>query len=144
MSSIPATERLGTNHSTKHSDRESPVLLQGKEDMFERICYSSRTRRKRSEGAVKMWTKCPDGIYRLDCVLVNGHQRGKAQVEIGGSKYRLSIEGFGSFREPKTVKEINVILARHGLWPFRETSEPCPECLGKKFPNATIKNSISN
>jgi len=49
---------------------------------------------------------------------------------------RAHIEGFGSFREPKTLKEINVILARHGLWPFRETNERCPEylaCLQKNF-----------
>ena len=74
-----------------------------------------------------MWTKCPDGVYRLDCVLENGMPRSKAQVKVRNSEYRLSIEGFGSFREPKTLKEINVILARHELWPFRETSKQCPE-----------------
>jgi hypothetical protein len=73
-----------------------------------------------------MWVKCPDGIYRLDCVLENGVHRGKAEIKTRDSKYRLSIEGFGSFREAKTLKEINVILAHHGLWPFRETEERCP------------------
>lgn len=81
-----------------------------------------------------MWAKCPDGIYRLDCVLENGVPKSKAQIRVRDSKYRLSIEGFGSFRESKTLKEVNVILARHGLWPFRETDEQCPEhlsCLRK-------------
>jgi len=81
-----------------------------------------------------MWAKCPDGVYRLDCVLQNGVPTGKAEVKVRDCQYRLSIEGFGSFREPKTLKEINVILARHGLWPFREASDRCPEylaCLGK-------------
>ena len=81
-----------------------------------------------------MWVKCPDGIYRLDCVLENGVAKSKAQIRVRDSKYRLSIEGFGSFRESKTLKEVNVILARHGLWPFRETDERCPEhlsCLRK-------------
>jgi hypothetical protein len=76
-----------------------------------------------------MWVRCPDGTYRLDCVIQNGVLRSKAELKVRGSKYRLSIEGFGSFREPKTLKEVNVILARHDLWPFRETSERCPECL---------------
>jgi hypothetical protein len=53
----------------------------------------------------------------------------KAEVKLRDSKYRISIEGFGSFREGKTLKEVNVILAHHGLWPFRETSERCPEYL---------------
>ena len=75
-----------------------------------------------------MWVKCPDGIYRLDCVLENGVPRSKAEIRLRGAKYRLSIEGFGSFREGKTLKEINVILAHHGLWPFRETAERCAEC----------------
>lgn len=81
-----------------------------------------------------MWTKCPDGIYRLDCTLENGAPKSKAQVRVHKSGYRLSIEGFGSFREPKTLKEINVILARHGLWPFHETNDQCSEysaCLRK-------------
>lgn len=76
-----------------------------------------------------MWVKCPDGIYRLDCVFENGALRSKAEIRVRNSKYHLYIEGFGSFREDKTLKEINVILARHGLWPFRETNEPCPEHL---------------
>jgi hypothetical protein len=76
-----------------------------------------------------MWVKCPDGIYRLDCVLENGVRKNSAEIKVRDSKYRLSIEGFGSFREPKTLEEINVILARHGLWPFRETGERCPEYL---------------
>jgi hypothetical protein len=76
-----------------------------------------------------MWAKCPDGVYRLDCVLENGVPKGKAEIRVRNSEYyRLSIEGFGSFREPRTLKEVNVILARHGLWPFRETSDPCPNC----------------
>jgi len=74
-----------------------------------------------------MWVKCPDGIYRLDCVLENGVPTSKAEIRIRESKYRLSIEGFGSFREGKTLKEVNVILAHHGLWPFRETSERCSD-----------------
>jgi len=74
-----------------------------------------------------MWVKCPDGTYRLDCVLENGVHKGKAEIRLRDSKYRLSIEGFGSFREGKSLKEVNVILAHHGLWPFRETNEPCPE-----------------
>jgi hypothetical protein len=81
-----------------------------------------------------MWVKCPDGVYRLDCVLEDGVPKDKATVKVRDSKYRLSIEGFGSFREPKTLQEVNVILAHHGLWPFRETSERCPhylECLRK-------------
>jgi hypothetical protein len=76
-----------------------------------------------------MWVKCPDGIYRLDCVLENRLPRSKAEIKIRDSKYRLSIEGFGSFREGKTLKEVNVILAHHGLWPFRDTSERCPDYL---------------
>jgi len=78
---------------------------------------------------VKMWIHCPDGTYRLDCVVENGVPRSKAELKVRGSEYRLSIEGFGSFREPKTLKEVNVILARHDLWPFRETSERCSEYL---------------
>ena len=104
---------------------------------FERKLLSSRLVRRVTESAKKMWTKCPDGIYRLDCVLENGVPKSKAQVKVRNSEYRLSIEGFGSFREPRNLKEINVILARHGLWPFRETNEQCPEylaCLGKKCP----------
>jgi len=73
--------------------------------------------------------KCPDGVYRLDCVLENGVPRSKAELRVRDSKYRLFIEGIGSYREPRTLKEVNVILARHGLWPFRETSEQCPQCL---------------
>jgi hypothetical protein len=99
---------------------------------------------------MKMWTKCPDGVYRLECVLENGVPKSEAQVKVRSSEYRLSIEGFGSFREPKTLKEINVILARHGLWPFRETSERCPEylaCLQKNFPtecnNQSTRSVIS-
>lgn len=91
-----------------------------------------------------MWTKCPDGICRLDCVLESGVPKSKGQVKVRDSEYRLSIEGFGSFREPKTLKEINAILARHGLWPFRETSERCPEylaCLQKNF--STERNNQS-
>ncbi len=87
-----------------------------------------------------MWMRCPDGIYRLDCILENGAHRSKAELKVSGSKYRLSIEGFGSFREPKTLKEVNVILARHDLWPFRETSERCSEyltCSSKMTLNAT-------
>jgi hypothetical protein len=76
---------------------------------------------------MKMWTKCPDGVYRLDCVLENGVPKSEAQIKVRNSEYRLFIEGFGALREPKTLKEINVILAHHGLWPFRETSERCPE-----------------
>ena len=72
-----------------------------------------------------MWVKCPDGIYRLDCVLENGVPRSKAEIKVRDSKYRLTIEGFGSFREGKNLKEVNVILAHHGLWPFRETDEQC-------------------
>jgi hypothetical protein len=79
-----------------------------------------------------MWRKCPDGVYRLDCVLENGVLKFKAEIRIRNSDYyRLSIEGLGSFREPKTLKEVNVILARHRLWPFRETTEQCPECLAR-------------
>ena len=84
-----------------------------------------------------MWVKCPDGIYRLDCVLKNGVPKGKAEIRVRDSRdseYRLSIEGFGSFREGKTLKEVNIIMAHHGLWPFRETTEQCPkysECLQK-------------
>lgn len=81
-----------------------------------------------------MWVKCADGMYRLDCVLENGVPKDKATVKVRDAKYRLSIEGFGSFREPRTLQEVNVILARHGLWPFRETSEQCPQystCLRK-------------
>ena len=91
-----------------------------------------------------MWTKCPDGIYRLDCVLENGVPKSKAELKVRDSKYRLSIEGFGSFREPKTLKEVNVILARHDLWPFRETSERCPEylaCLPKIMNTASSSDS---
>lgn len=87
--------------------------------------------------------KCPDGIYRLDCVLENGMHREQASLTPRDGKYRLSIEGFGSFREPKTLKEINVILARHGLWPFQETSERCPEhlaCLQK----INLEHSLSS
>ena len=73
-----------------------------------------------------MWAKCPDGAYRLDCVLENGVTRQQASLTVRDGKYRLSIEGFGSFREPKTMKEVNETLARHGLWPFRETNERCP------------------
>jgi len=80
-----------------------------------------------TEGVSIMWVKCADGIYRLDCVLENGVSKSKAEIKVRGSKYRLSIEGFGSFREGKTLKEVNVILAHHGLWPFRETNELCPE-----------------
>ena len=79
-----------------------------------------------------MWVKCLDGTYRLDCVLDGGVPKDAATVRFRDSKYRLSIEGFGSFREAKTLQEVNMILARHGLWPFRETSERCPqysECL---------------
>ena len=72
-----------------------------------------------------MWAKCPDGVYRLDCVLENGVTKQQATLTYRDRKYRLSIEGFGSFREPKTIKEVNEILARHGLWPFRETSAHC-------------------
>jgi len=82
-----------------------------------------------------MWVKCPDGIYRLDCVLENGVPKSKAEIRLRDSKYRLSIEGFGSFREGKSLKEVNMILAHHGLWPFRETNELCSEhlkCLRKK------------
>ena len=81
-----------------------------------------------------MWVRCPDGIYRLDCVLENGIPRSKAEIKIRDSMYKLSIEGFGSFREPKTLKEVNLILARHDLWPFQETNEQCPahlSCLQK-------------
>lgn len=88
-----------------------------------------------------MWVRCPDGIYRLDCILENGVSKSKAELRVRGSKYRLSIEGIGSFREPKTLKEVNVILARHGLWPFRETSERCPEhltCLAKLDPEHNL------
>ena len=103
---------------------------------FER--KSSRDARPRvTLGMMKMWTKCPDGIYRLDCVLEKGVPKSKAQVKVRNLEYRLSIEGFGSFRESKTLKEVNVILARHGLWPFIETNERCPEylaCLGKNCP----------
>ena len=90
-----------------------------------------------TESAKQMWTKCPDGVYRLDCILEDGVSKSKAEVKVRNAEYRLSIEGFGSFREPRNLKEINVILARHGLWPFRETNEQCPEyssCLGKKCP----------
>jgi hypothetical protein len=72
-----------------------------------------------------MWTKCPDGVYRLDCVLENGVREQRAAIRPHEGKYRLSIESFGSFRELKTLKEINEILARHRLWPFRETIEQC-------------------
>lgn len=78
-------------------------------------------------GGGEMWMRCPDGIFRLDCVLENGVARSKAELKPRGSEYRLSIEGFGSFREPKTLKEVNVILARHDLWPFRETGDRCLE-----------------
>ena len=81
-----------------------------------------------------MWVRCPDGIYRLDCVLDNGLPGGKAEIRIRDLKYKLSIEGFGSFREPKTLQEVNLILARHDLWPFQMTDERCPsysECLQK-------------
>jgi len=74
-----------------------------------------------------MWVKCADGSYRLDCVIENGVPKSKAEVKPRGDKYRLTIEGFGAFREGKTLKEVNVILARHGLWPFRETNERCGE-----------------
>lgn len=76
-----------------------------------------------------MWVKCPDGVYRLDCVLENGVPKSKAEIRVRGSKFRLSIDGFGAFREAKTLKEINVILAHHGLWPFRETNDRCPDHL---------------
>jgi hypothetical protein len=76
-----------------------------------------------------MWTKCADGIYRLDCVLEKGVIKQQASITPRGEKYRIYIEGLGSFREPKTLKEINEILARHGLWPFRETTERCSSCL---------------
>ena len=88
-----------------------------------------------------MWVRCADGLYRLDCVLENGVQKSKAELKVRGSKYRLSIEGFGSFREPKTLREVNVILARHGLWPFRETSERCPVHLA--FLSKTTLNTTS-
>jgi len=81
-----------------------------------------------------MWVKCPDGLYRLDCVLENGLSKDKATVKPREGKYRLSIEGFGAFWTPKTMKEVNVILAHHGLWPFRETDQFCPnysECARK-------------
>ena len=81
-----------------------------------------------------MWVKCADGSYRLDCVVEDGMPKNRAEIKPRGDKYRLTIEGFGAFREAKTLKEVNVILAHHGLWPFRETSERCPEyfaCLGK-------------
>jgi len=77
-----------------------------------------------------MWRKCPDGVYRLDCVLEDGVLKFKAEIRVRSSDcYRLFIEGLGSFREPKTLKEVNLILARHRLWPFRETTEQCPQCL---------------
>jgi hypothetical protein len=76
-----------------------------------------------------MWVKCPDGSYRLDCTLENGAVKDKATIKSRDGKYRLSIEGFGSFWTPKTLKEVNVILAHHRLWPFRETDEPCPNRL---------------
>ena len=79
---------------------------------------------------LKMWVCCPDGIYRLDCVLENGMPRSKAEIMIRDSKYKVSIEGFGSFREPKTLQEVNQILARHDLWPFQATSERCPSYSG--------------
>jgi len=81
-----------------------------------------------------MWVKCADGSYRLDCIIENGVTKSKAEVRPRGDRYRLTIEGLGAFREAKTMKEVNVILARHGLWPFRETNERCPEyfaCLRK-------------
>jgi len=75
-----------------------------------------------------MWTKCAGGVYRLDCVLENGVIKQQASIRSRGEKYRIYIEGLGSFREPRTLKEINEILARHGLWPFRETTEQCSSC----------------
>jgi hypothetical protein len=72
-----------------------------------------------------MWTKCPDGTYRLDCVFENGVSKQEASLTPRDGKYRLSIENFGAFRELKGLKEINEILGRHGLWPFHETSEQC-------------------
>jgi len=73
-----------------------------------------------------LWVHCPDGVYRLDCVLENGVPNSKAEIKLRELKYKLAIEGFGSFRELKTLKEINLILARHDLWPFQETTERCP------------------
>jgi len=81
-----------------------------------------------------MWVKCADGAYRLDCVLEDGVLKSKAEIRPRGDKYQISIEGLGAFRGGRTLKEVNVILARHGLWPFRETKEQCPEyyvCLQK-------------
>jgi len=81
-----------------------------------------------------MWVKCADGSYRLDCISEDGVTKSKAEVRPRGDRYRLTIEGLGAFREAKTMKEVNVILARHGLWPFRETTERCSEyfaCLRK-------------
>ena len=83
---------------------------------------------------MRVWARCPDGLYRLDCILENGLPRDKGEIRPREAKYRLSIEGFGAFWTPKTLKEVNVILAHHGLWPFRETSELCPnysECAQK-------------
>jgi len=147
---MPVTTRIrNQNQAQLLPDGKCQILLQG-----ESICWKGEVTlvtfdaRGVTGGVMKMWTKCPDGIYRLDCVLENGVPRSKAQVKVRNSEYRLSIEGFGSFREPKTLKEINVILARHGLWPFRETSEQCPEhlaCLRKTTSqqSATI-NPISS
>lgn len=73
----------------------------------------------------EMWTKCPDGNFRLDCSLEDGLSKQQASLTPRDGKYRLSIEGFGTFRELKSLKEINEILARHRLWPFHETREQC-------------------
>jgi hypothetical protein len=73
-----------------------------------------------------MWTKCPDGVYRLDCRRENSGLSHQASIRSRDGKYRLYIDGFGSFRQPKTLKEVNEILARHGLWPFQETDARCP------------------
>ena len=82
---------------------------------------SKNNRRENKE----MWTKCPDGIYRLDCSLQDGLSKQEASLTPRDGKYRLAIESFGTFRELKSLKEINEILARHRLWPFHETSEQC-------------------
>ncbi|HUK51120.1 MAG TPA: hypothetical protein VLV18_08785 [Terriglobales bacterium] len=74
-----------------------------------------------------MWTKCPDGVYRLDCARDCNGLVLHGLIKNRDGKYRLFIEGFGSFREPKTLKEVNEILARHGLWPFQETDARCPQ-----------------
>ena len=96
------------------------------------VCYAGRT--ASAKGALRVWVKCPEGLYRLDCNLENGVPKNKATVKPRDAKYRLSIEGFGAFWTPKTLKEVNVILAHHGLWPFRDTGELCPNysmCLEK-------------